>query len=159
VASVAEDAATAVIWPAISFKPAPSRAVSAPSGGMIASLATAADGSAPEGAGEEWLDAQAAFNGSAGGDDDAGPPPDALEAQMRTEIAARESTQPAPARVKVAAEPEDTLATLPELEGLLSRISPEVKETVEELFRVRFQTVRQVPGKALVTLSGKSVAS
>jgi hypothetical protein len=159
VTSIAEDAATAVIWPAIIFKPAPIRGVSSASGVRAASGATSTEEPAHDGAGEEWVDAPAAFNASAVVEDDSGPPLDALEAQMRTEIASREGPQAAPVRVKTAAEPEDALTTLPELEELLSRIPPEVRDTVDELFRVRFQTVRQVPGKALVALNGKSVAS
>jgi hypothetical protein len=105
------------------------------------------------------VDAKVASADSAGSEDDSGPPLDALESQMRTEIAAREGPQAAPVRVKAPTESEDSLTTLPDLEGLLSRIPREVRDTVDELFRVRFQTVRQVPGKALVGLSGKSVAS
>jgi hypothetical protein len=38
---------------------------------------------------------------------------------------------------------------LPPLDELVKRIPPEVRETLEDLFRARFVTVKRVPKKAL----------
>lgn len=38
---------------------------------------------------------------------------------------------------------------LPPLDELVKRIPPEVRETLEDLFRAKFVTVRRVPAKAL----------
>lgn len=47
-----------------------------------------------------------------------------------------------------AVEETDT-KNLPALEELVKRLSPEVRETLDDLFRARFTTVRRVPKRAL----------
>ena len=51
----------------------------------------------------------------------------------------------------VAAEPVDDTdtKTLPSLNELVGRLSPEVRSTLDELFRARFVRVARVPQKAL----------
>jgi len=115
-----------------------------------------ADSSATES--DDWADAEPFASPVAPppGDDDSGPPPDAMEAQMRAELAGRNGR--APVRRKPARGPdeeqENPPAVLPELDTLIARLPDDVRATLEELFRVRFQAVRQIPRKALVTATG-----
>ena len=53
-----------------------------------------------------------------------------------------------PAVAAVTAEPEETGA-LPALDELVQRIPPGVRELLDELYRVKFTTVRRVPAKSL----------
>lgn len=53
-----------------------------------------------------------------------------------------------PTLVAPAAE-EESKAALPALDSLVQRIPADVRETLEELFRAKFTTVRRVPAKAL----------
>ena len=53
-----------------------------------------------------------------------------------------------PAAVAEREEPEDTGA-LPALDDLVQRIPAEVRDLLEELYRVKFTTVRRVPAKQL----------
>lgn len=48
-----------------------------------------------------------------------------------------------------AEEKETDKKALPPLDSLVQRIPPEVRETLEDLFRAKFVTVRRVPKKAL----------
>lgn len=173
--SVAEDAATAVVWPAITFKAAPVRAPIF--SGASAGNASRSAESDPAGAsytegGDDWADAQSAMAtavanppGIGGaGDDDSGPPPEELEAQMRAEMAAREgradvaTPKPPRARATDPADADKAPAVLPSLDSLVARIPDDVKATLDGLFRIRFQSVRQVPRKALAPATGKPSA-
>ena len=53
-----------------------------------------------------------------------------------------------PAVAAAAAEPEETGA-LPALDELVQRIPPGVRGLLDELYRVKFTTVRRVPAKSL----------
>lgn len=44
---------------------------------------------------------------------------------------------------------EEPAAPLPNLDALVARIPPEVRETLDDLFRARFTTVQRVPKSAL----------
>jgi len=107
---------------------------------------------------DDWADAEPFASPVAPppSDDDSGPPPDAMEAQMRAELAGRDGR--APVRSKPARGPdeeqENPPAVLPALDTLIARLPDDVRTTLEELFRVRFQEVRQIPRKALVTATG-----
>lgn len=70
------------------------------------------------------------------------------EARERGEPVA--SAKPAPA---VDSESEDGAGAknLPPLDALIGRLSPEVRETLEDLFRAKFTAVRRIPKKALKT--------
>lgn len=48
-------------------------------------------------------------------------------------------------------EKESDAKALPPLGDLVKRLSPEVRETLDDLFRVKFTTVRRVPTKFLKT--------
>lgn len=53
------------------------------------------------------------------------------------------------AAVALAEEKEDDKKALPALAELVQRLSPQVRETLDDLFRVKFTTVRRVPKKFL----------
>ncbi len=87
---------------------------------------------------------------SASGEDDGAPTFDAAaesaflaEARERSEVVASPRRADAP-------EPEEAdPKALPPLDTLVKRISPEVRELLDELFRVKFVRVTRVPRKAL----------
>jgi hypothetical protein len=80
-------------------------------------------------------------------------PDEAAEASFRAEARERgESITPvALARPPVeAAEADETNPkNLPPLETLVNRLSPEVRETLDDLFRAKFTMVRRVPKQSL----------
>lgn len=53
------------------------------------------------------------------------------------------------ATVEAVDEKEDAKRAMPPLAELVQRLSPEVRETLDDLFRVKFTTVRRVPKKVL----------
>lgn len=55
------------------------------------------------------------------------------------------------ATVEAVDEKEDAKRAMPPLAELVQRLSPEVRETLDDLFRVKFTTVRRVPKKVLKT--------
>ncbi len=58
--------------------------------------------------------------------------------------------EPGPARGRPADPPEEAdLAPLPPLAELVDRIPADVRETLEDLFRARFVTVKRIPRRAL----------
>lgn len=73
---------------------------------------------------------------------------------------ARERGEPiAAAPVRVAAKEESgekdgESKNLPSLESLVDRLSPEVRETLDDLFRAKFTAVRRVPKKAFKAENG-----
>lgn len=86
--------------------------------------------------------------------DDEGPvwPDEAAESAMRAEVASRGETlsskaarEAAEAAAEEAAEKKD----LPKLDALIGRIPADVRDTLEDLFRVKFVKVARVPKKAL----------
>lgn len=105
----------------------------------------------------EAEEAIAAFGSDAGLESGDGPSLEDLEAQMGGEVAARDAASGRkPERMRAAgAEDDDDApgggkgAPLPELDSLVARLPTEVRETVEELLRVRFVTVKKVPKQAL----------
>jgi hypothetical protein len=143
------------VWPAITFKPAPVRTPVSSSTEPGAAPAPSVTGSAD---GDDWGGAQAAVASAPNGDDDAGPPLDQLESQMQAEVSGGNARPSKSTARPVQEEPEKAPAVLPALDSLVERIPAEVKETLEELFRVRFQAVRQIPRKALVRAPGKPPA-
>ena len=64
---------------------------------------------------------------------------------------ARERGEPVMAAVAVEAVEETDTKSLPPLDELVKRLSPEVRETLDELFRAKFIAVRRIPKKALKT--------
>ncbi len=106
-------------------------------------------------------DARPAFAVEAGpADPGEGPPLEELEALMGGEIAARDggaAVGPAPRRT-ADAEEEDTgkTATLPELDALVARLPAELRETLDELFRARFVSVKKLPKKNFLAASAKA---
>lgn len=80
-----------------------------------------------------------------------GVPPEVDEAAESAFLAeARERGEPvsAPKSNDDAPDESDT-KPLPALHELVERIPPEVRETLEDLFRARFVTVKRVPKRAL----------
>lgn len=126
---------------------------------MVAGAARGGDQSGAVAAREqgEAEEAIAAFGADAGLESGDGPSLEDLEAQMGGEVAARDAASGRkPERTRpVGAEDDDDApgggkgAPLPELDGLVARLPVEVRETVEELLRVRFVTVKKVPKQAL----------
>lgn len=79
-------------------------------------------------------------------------PDEETEMAMRSELRAR--GEAVEAKLASAAEPEDA-APLPPLDQLVSRLSPDVREVLDELFRARFTAVRRVPARALKESAAK----
>ena len=75
-------------------------------------------------------------------------PDETAESAFRSE--ARERGEPVVAS-RVASEVTQEVDTgpLPPLEELVRRLPPQVRETLDDLFRARFVTVRRVPERAL----------
>ncbi len=82
-----------------------------------------------------------------------GPPLDALEAGMAGEVQERDAVTPAAARRAARARAEDddarSEATLPEVDELVAKLPAELRDTMDELLRVRFVRVKRVPRKDL----------
>ncbi len=77
-------------------------------------------------------------------------PDDSAESAFLAE--ARDRGEPlAPARAKEEIADETDAKALPPLSELVNRIPAEVRETLEDLFRARFVTVKRVPKRALKT--------
>lgn len=75
-------------------------------------------------------------------------PDDAAEAAFLAEARERgEVSTPVKAREEIAEETD--ARPLPDLDVLVARIPPEVRESLEDLFRARFVRVARVPRKAL----------
>ena len=88
-------------------------------------------------------------HGSLFGDDAPWPTDEARESAFMAEAKARgEPTGPSrPVAPRDEAETDTT--PLPQLDELVQRIPEEVRELLEELYRVKFTAVRRVPAKAL----------
>ncbi|MCX6936381.1 MAG: hypothetical protein NTU80_00565 [Verrucomicrobia bacterium] len=116
-------------------------------------------------AADDWTEAIIPSAVAAATGDDDGPPVEELEARMRMEVAASDAAQ-APRKTRgrmVADEDNDSEATrpgapLPGLDVLLGRVPAEVRETMEELLRVRFTTVKRVPSQALDPVAARKAA-
>ena len=70
---------------------------------------------------------------------------------------ARQRGEPVVAAVltdDAADERENESKALPQLADLMKRLSPDVRETLDDLFRAKFTTVRRIPKKALKTAAG-----
>ena len=78
-------------------------------------------------------------------------PDESAEAQFLAE--ARERGEPVPVPANPAAEPEaaepEPSGPAPELDELVGRLPPAVRETLDELFRARFVRVTRLPRKTL----------
>ena len=86
--------------------------------------------------------------------DDEGPvwPDEAAESAMRAEVTSRGETlnsKAAREAAEAAAEAAAEKKNLPKLDALVERIPAEVRDTLEELFRVKFVKVARTPKKAL----------
>ncbi len=125
-----------------------------------------AAGSFPDAAsgGDAYDEAEPAFStpvaAPAVSDDGEGPPLEELESQMREELASREvSVNASPAARRSAAaddeESEGKGAALPELDTLVERLPTEVRETLDELFRARFVSVKKLPKKLFQAATSK----
>ena len=97
-----------------------------------------------------------ATDGAAGAPvfDDEGPvwPDEAAESAMRAEVTSRGETlnsKAAREAAEAAAEAAAEKKNLPKLDALVERIPAEVRDTLEELFRVKFVKVARTPKKAL----------
>ncbi len=129
------------------------RASSVPAAGFESNLAAGVGAFA----GGDFDEAQPAFVSSGGApsaDAGDGPPLEELEAQMRGELAARDESataSPAARRAAISADEDEADGkgvALPEVDALVARLSPEVRETLDELFRARFVSVKKLPKKA-----------
>jgi hypothetical protein len=90
------------------------------------------------------------------GEPDPAWPDESAEAQFLAE--ARERGEPLPAAATPVAEPEaaepDSAGPAPELDALVARLPPAVRETLDELFRARFVRVTRLPRKTLPAAKG-----
>jgi len=90
---------------------------------------------------------------AAGDDEMPAGPSEAEESAFLAEARERGET-PRPVTVDTPEEPEPPAKTLPPLSELVGRIPAEVRDTLEELFRARFVSVKRVPRKALKAREG-----
>lgn len=74
-------------------------------------------------------------------------PEESIEAAMVSELRGR-GEQPAAKPAREAPEESDN-KSLPALNDLVQRLSPQVRETLDDLFRAKFVRVTRVPAKAL----------
>lgn len=94
-------------------------------------------------------------NHYAGAGDDEAPewPDETVEAAMIAEQRERNDDAPpsprAPRPTREAGADEDAAEPLPKLDALIEKIPPDVRETLDELFRARFTSVQRVPKHAL----------
>ena len=83
-------------------------------------------------------------------------PDESAEAQFLAE--ARERGEPVSAAPTPTAEPEapepDPAGPAPDLDALVARLPPAVRETLDELFRARFVRVTRLPRKTLTAAKG-----
>lgn len=143
----------------------PPRASSIPAAGFEAALGAA--GAGPFSAADSYDDAEPALSAVSAdalppASDEEGPPLAELEAQMRGEIIARDATGVASpsARRAAASVAEDDDAdgkatALPDIDALVARLPAEVRETLDELFRARFVSVKKLPKKLLQPASSR----
>lgn len=73
-------------------------------------------------------------------------PDEGMESSMLSELRERGEK---PAVVPVEAAEEAEPRNLPPLEELVKRLPPAARETLDDLFRVKFVAVRRIPAKAL----------
>lgn len=162
-AYVAESAASAPPPRGLPFAATP--AARASTGAFVPQVFT---GGAVSDVDEDALPAisSAAASSDAGGPED-GPSLDELEAQMGGEITARDghsATPSAAARSGSTVDEEDEPASggksvaLPDLDSLVARLPAEVRETLDELFRARFVSVKKLPKKVFQAASAKARA-
>lgn len=86
---------------------------------------------------------------------------------MRAELAARDgrpAASPAARRAASAKEDDEDAAgsaktPLPELDDLVARLPAEVRDTLDELFRTRFVSVKKLPRKHFQAATRKAAAS
>lgn len=107
----------------------------------------------------DWTEAVSPSSLAVTAGDEGGPSLEDLEAQMGREIAAKDVDQPVQKKnARTTSGPADetegraNLGPLPELDVLLNRLPTELRESVEELLRVRFTAVKRVPGEALASI-------
>lgn len=86
--------------------------------------------------------------------DSEGPPLEVLEAGMSAELAERDAGGRATPRRQALGDVDDeddakADAALPEPEALSARLAPELRDTLEELLRLRFSRVKKIPRKHL----------
>jgi hypothetical protein len=97
-----------------------------------------------------------AAEGAPAGEADSAWPDESAEAQFLAEARERGETvaaASAPATEPEAAEP-DPGGPAPELDALVARLPPAVRETLDELFRARFVRVTRLPKKSLTAAKG-----
>lgn len=75
-------------------------------------------------------------------------PDAAVEEAMRAELASREESLP---KARSRANQDDTLegGPLPKLDDMIAQIPNRVIDTLDELFRAKFESVRRVPAAVL----------
>lgn len=97
--------------------------------------------------GDDWDESEATSAVVPPVGEDDGPPLEELEAQMAGDIAAggAAGAPRAPRRVSGDSEEDEAPAVLPELDDLVARLPEEVRETLDELFRARFVSVKKLP--------------
>ena len=76
-------------------------------------------------------------------------PDDAAESAFLAEARDRGEVVKAPRAAEDAAEENADPKALPNLDELVNRIPPEVRDTLEDLFRAKFVRVQRVPKRAL----------
>jgi hypothetical protein len=103
-------------------------------------------------------------SGGASPPEEDGPPLEVLEAQMHAEIQGRDpvatSRRGSRGSTQATEDEEEQSggrgAALPDLETLVERLPAELRETVDELLRVKFTQVKKVPKRVLVSGDAKA---
>jgi hypothetical protein len=119
----------------------------------------AASGVLDSSSADDWDEAAAPLSISDVGGDEDGPPLEELEAQMQGDATMQNSTRTSPVsrRASAASTQEDdddvraSKEPLPELDALVARLPAEVRETLDELFRARFVSVKRLPSRAFAS--------
>lgn len=119
----------------------------------------AASGASDSGSADYWDEAAAPSSPSEAGGDDDGPPLEDLETQMQGDLAMQKSAHAGRVTRRASdassnEEDDDVRASkdpLPELDALVARLPAEVRETLDELFRARFVSVKRLPGRVFAS--------
>jgi hypothetical protein len=127
--------------------------------------ATPKPASASTHGGDEWEQGEAVVATEPPPSSEDGPSLEELEAQMPADISSGGATiahgdrpsRPTRGAGKAAVEEDEPAAVaMPELDALVERLPNDVRDTLDELFRARFVTVKRVPVAALQARVAKS---
>lgn len=124
--------------------------LASPSAPPVAEIATQTDVPPPRDSEESLVAADAAARSLNGTESESINvwPDEAAEASFFAEARERgETVRAVPAAAVEKEDDERNPKSLPPLEDLVGRLSPELRETLDDLFRAKFTSVRRLPAK------------